>query len=216
MDINVMGVWMNDTVLYLARMLETSGGSVLIRDYTRNKELAHCVPSVKGIDPAETILDYAGIGYTYSGSSSERYDTCIRLYDYDRLPDSEDCFTLVIADESKIVCDTLTDMDWSDFTDAGTKLALMVKYYSGAVRKQFDDFLKKTAIKDSVFAIPMNAHDYKCAVLAEYNDNFIFTNISAKYQEALIDITRLIRSDLDLSLKEAENIFKKASKGGKR
>jgi hypothetical protein len=215
MDINIVGTWMNDTVLYLARIFGACGGTVLIRDYTRDKLLSACVPKVKGVDPGEVILDYAGVGYTYSRNSSEKYDTCIRLYDYNRLPDNEENFTLIIADESKAVSDALNSMDWSDFTDAGTKIALLIKYYTGVVRKQYDELMKKAAIKDA-FVIPMNPHDMKCAVLTEFNDSFTFNSISAKYQESLIDILRLIRSDLGLSLKDAEKIFAKAAKGGKK
>lgn len=216
MDINIMGVKMNDTVLYLARMLQTAGGSILIRDYTRLRELSYCIPSLKGLNPANDIVDYAGIGYTYSSSSSERYDTCIRLYDFDRVPDYEDCLTLVIADESRMVCEKLTEIDWSDFLDAGTKIVLLIKDYIGTVRKQYDDFMKNAGISNA-FAIKCDRdHDWKCAILAEYNDNFIFTNISNSYKEALRNVFRIIRSDLKLSDKETEKLFDKAAKGGKK
>ncbi len=213
-DINIMGTDMCDTVLYLARLLTFTGKKVFIRDYTREKRMRSAVPEIKGIDPAEDIIDYAGTGYTYSRVSAENYDTCIKLYDYDRLPDNEEGITLIIASESKAVSDALNETDWTDFLEAGTRIILLVKQYTGAVRKQFDELIKNAKIKD-VFAVPQNAHDQKCAVIAEHNDKYIFTNISAKYQESLIDILRILRSDLGMSLKEAENVFKKAAKGGK-
>ncbi len=213
-DINIMGTDMCDTVLYLARLLAYTGKKTFIRDYTREKRMRSAVPEVKGINPGEDIIDYAGIGYTYSRVSAEQYDTCISLYDYDRLPDNEEGITLIIASESKAVSDALNETDWTDFLEAGTRILLLVKQYTGAVRKQFDELIKNAKIKD-VFAVPQNAHDQKCAVIAEHNDKYVFTNISAKYQECLIDILRILRSDLGMSLKEAENLFKKAAKGGK-
>lgn len=214
MDVNIIGKWMNDTVLYLARILGACGSSVLIRDYTRDKLLAACMPKVKGIDPGEDVLDYAGIGYTYSRNSSEKYDTCIRLYDYNRLPDNEENLTLVIADESKAVADALNSMDWSDFTDAGTKVVLLVKYYTGTVRNQFAQLEKNAGIKKS-FGIPLNKQDMKCAILAENNDSFVFTGITDDYKEFFYDFIRIV-SDSDMSEKEAKKIFEKAAKGGKR
>lgn len=213
-DINIMGTDMCDTVLYLTRLLTYTGRKVFIRDYTRERRMRSAVPDVKGIDPAEDIIDYAGTGYTYSRASSGQYDTCIRLYDYDRLPDNEEALTIIIASESKAVSDALNSSDWSDFTDAGTRIILFVKQYTGAVRKQFDELIKNAKIKD-VFPVPQNAHDQKCAVIAEHNNTYTFNNISAKYQESLIDMLRILRQDMNLSLKDAETIFKKASKGGK-
>lgn len=215
MDINIIGTWMNDTVLYLARILGEAGGSVLIRDYTRDHQLSCCVPSIRGIDPSEEIIDYSGIGYTFSRSSSEKYDTTVRLYDFDRLPDNEEYFTLIIADESKMVSDTLNAMDWSDFTERGTQVVLLVKYYTGVVRKQFE-MLKKNAGIKKVWEIPLDSQNMKCAMLAEHNDVFIFTGITTHYREALEDLIRLMRPDLGLSQKEAEVLVKKAAKGGKR
>ncbi len=213
LDINIMGVQMNDTVLYLSRILnKLSKGSVIIRDYTRNHELYSCVPAVAGIDPAEDIIDYAGIGYTFSNATSEKYDTCIRLYDIDRMPDYEDATTLIIADESKRVSDALNAMDWSDFLDEGTKIMLLVKHYTGVVRKQYDPLVKNANIKHK-FQIPMNAHDVKCGILAEHNEKYVFNSISTQFQEALMDITRVIRSDLEMTIKESEKLFKEVSKG---
>lgn len=213
LDINIMGVQMNDTVLYLSRILDRlSKGSVVIRDYTKNHELYSCIPYVAGIDPAEDIIDYAGVGYTFSNATSEKYDTCIRLYDVDRMPDYEDATTLIIADESKRVSDILNSVDWSDFTDENTEILLLVKHYTGVIRKQYEPLVKNAHIK-SRFQIPMNAHDVKCGILAEHNEKFVFNTISTQFQEALMDITRIIRKDLGMTIKDSEKIFKEVSKG---
>lgn len=217
LDINIMGVQMNDVVLYLSRILKklSKGGGVIIRDYTRCHELFCCIPCTDGIDPAEDIIDYAGVGYTFSNATEEKYDTCIRLYDVDRMPDYEDAVTLIVTDESKRAADALNTMDWTEFTDEGTEIMLLVKNYTGVIRKQFEPLAANAKIKNR-FRIPMNAHDVKCMVLAEHNTKYVFNLVSTQLQEALIDITRIIRKDLELSLKETEKIFRETAKGAFR
>lgn len=212
-DVNIMGVQMNDTVLYLSRILgRLSRGSVIIRDYTRTHELYYCMPAVDGIDPSDDIVDYAGVGYTFSNATSEKYDTCIRLYDVDRMPDYEDAATLIVADESRRASDILNGMDWSDFIEEGTDIMLLVRHYTGVIRKQYAPLIKNAAIK-KVFRIGMNAHDVKCGVLAEHNEKYVFNTISTQFQEALIDITMVLRKDLGMSLRETEKLFREVSKG---
>lgn len=213
LDINIMGVQMNDTVLYLSRIIaRLSKGGVIIRDYTKCHDLYPCIPHVAGINPAEDIIDYAGVGYTFSNATSENYATCIRLYDVDRMPDYENAVTLIVTDECRRATDALNTMDWSDFLEEGTDIMLFVKNYTGVIRKQFDPLIRNAKIKN-VFRIPMNAHDVRCGVLAEHNGKYIFSTVSTQYQEALIDITRIIRKDLDLSLRETEKLFREVSKG---
>ena len=213
-DLNIVGKDVNDTVLYLSRILDRMGNGVLIRDYTSDHRLSICVPIPAGISPAEEIIDYAGVGYTFSRQSSEGFDTVIRIYDYDRLPDSEDGVTLIIADETKAVAETLKELEWDEFKDEGNVL-LMVKNYTGVVRKQFEPLIDKAGIKKT-FPIPLNDHDVKCAILAEYQDTVVFQHLSPVYAEALMDICREVRKDKNYSIKDVEKIYKEAAKGARK
>lgn len=215
-DINIVGCCFNDTVLYLARILRCLERKLIIRDMTRSHCFLSSVPDIRGLDPRREVIDYLGAGYTFGdrngrfGEEGSRYDTCIRLYDSDMLPDYHSD-TIIITDETKLSVDRLSSLCWEKDEKSEYTTVLFIRNYTGAVRSQFDELIKKTSA-EKVYPIPVSVSDTKCSVLAEYKDDFRFSTISAAYREALLET--LISVCRDTSLKELQRAFRQAEKGG--
>lgn len=206
MDVNLIGSNFNDTVLYLVRILQKLGKRVLIRDITGHHSMYSAINEIEGANPGRHIIDYSGVGYTFSLTETDDYDLTIRLYDADMYPFTAGT-TLIVTDESKKPADELEHQKWEMLLQDGREIALVVKNYTGACDGQFKDIIRKAGIKN-VYPIPLNVKDAKLGVLAEYRDNYTFKGLSNSYKDALSGMVSLIltgknRSDIDIAIREA-------------
>ena len=214
MDINIIGVRMNDAVIYIARILHNTGRAVLIRDYTRDCGLEYCFPRFDRISASDTAIDWAGIGYIKGNAdgSTDDYDTTIRLYDPSQLPDY-DGPTLIITDEERAHVEALEKLEWKEYIEeSGSRVSILVKDYTGIVRKQFDKLAEKAGINEKdMFAVGLDARNTKSAMLAEYKEKTQFTAITQEYLEALVSIVQ--KAEPDYTEKELMRIVKDTQKG---
>lgn len=205
-EVNLIGSNFNDTVLYLVRILQKLGKRVLIRDITGNHCMYNAISEIAGANPGRQIIDYSGVGYTFSLSETDDYDLTIRLYDADMYPFISGT-TIIVTDESKKSADELYQQKWEMLTRDGRKIALVVKNYTGACEGQFKGIIRKAGIKN-VYPIPLNLKDARIGVLAEYRDNYSFKGLSNSYKDALSGVVSLIlteksRLDIDNAIKDA-------------
>lgn len=219
--ISIVGKNYNDTVLYLAEIIKCLDIKPIIRDMTRKHELYSSIPKVEGINPAEAVIDYHGIGYTFGERNGRKHDgeedylQYIRLYDYDMRPPEDDNI-LIVTNEEKYAADCLNMLQYleNEKEKAGLtrgKRIFLLKDYTGVIKDQFNSMLTNLGIEHS-YCIPYSLQNAKCAVLAEYKAKFKFSGISNPYKDALRDIIDSFYGNI--AEKKRAEALKQAMKGG--
>ena len=62
-QVNIVGTGYEGIMLFFAEILCCAGKKILLLDHTKEHSMKEYFPRVEGLDPAENIVDYGGIGY---------------------------------------------------------------------------------------------------------------------------------------------------------
>ena len=201
--LNVTGRDYEDIVLYLSAVLNAAGKKPLIEDMTRDHDLYYCISHIKGVDPAECILDYMGIGYETCILEPNEYPVIIRLHDSDGFtPDRHP--TLYVSDEKAYNLMRLVRLK----EDPGS--ILVIKDYTGAVKKKIDSLAEQLKC-DRIYTLVPNIPDKKSETLATHNDRYKFNRISPQLKSFISDILAILLPDIPQ--KDIKRAYKTASGG---
>ncbi|MCR4625077.1 MAG: hypothetical protein K5795_03775 [Lachnospiraceae bacterium] len=201
--LNVTGRDYEDIVLYLSAVLNAAGKKPLIEDMTRDHDLYYCISHIKGVDPAECILDYMGIGYETGILEPSEYFVIIRLHDPDGFtPDGHP--TLYVSDEKAYNLMQLVRLK----EDPGS--ILVIKDYTGAVKKKIDSLAEQLKC-DRIYTLVPNIPDKKSETLATHNDRYKFNRISPQLKSLISDILAILLPDIPQ--KDIKRAYKTASGG---
>ena len=237
--LNVTGRDYEDIVLYLCAVISAAGEKLLIEDITKDHDFYYCIPHIEGIDPAEHILDYMGVGYVMEPEPIMNSDHTtnatpgIKAIEETNGKGKGTITGETINAESNSYTISIRLHDPDTFTPNGyptlyvsdekaynlvqlTRLKadpgsiLVIKDYTGAVKKKIDSLAEQLKC-DRVYTLMPNIPDKKSETLATHSDRYKFNRISPQLRTLIQDLLDSLLPDV--SQKDLKHAYKTASGG---
>lgn len=211
--IGFIGIDAYDIILYLARISCNSNEKVLLVDNSLSKSLLSCIPGLNELNVNSDYIDFRGIDFTtipLENVNSDEYD---KIFVYYGLYNTSNKYS--ICNHYILV----TDIQLHHLL-AIKELRLDVKKVMHVIIKDVyeiilpdNKILKLLNLSGEVkiYTHYLDAWDMKYRVVCQEQNLTSFHKISKSLKEYLYEISKQLYSEL--SIKELNNIIKKALKG---
>lgn len=193
--IGFIGIEAHDLILYLSRILKGLANKVLLVDYAEHQSLARSIPIINQGDPLGYIIEYHGIYFTQKEHIEEIYgDYDIVLIQFGMVRfDMEqlafigngqmlsNCTEIIyVVDQQRHHMEPLLQMA-THLSNADKKELILRNMIHSNIDEYYirSKFKEKIALEDyEIHVFYYDERDIKSGLLAQYNDQFTFPNIS--------------------------------------
>lgn len=213
--IGFAGIEVIDKILYLSRICVNFGDNVLILDYSNADEIECCIPFHSDINIQKDMIDYRGVDFSkiaLTKDLKDKYDTILINFGYTKnRKEVQECTHFICTtDLQKPHIQNLLTIDLPNELSF-KQLVVRGKVTRGlSVKENLREVMDYLGTQNYYYQRYKEV-DEKARYLCQYNDLFIFKEISNDFKDYLYELTSVLYPECNGRILR-ENI-KKAERG---